>query len=66
MRDTRQHAEQVRMTIDHWMKQGGGILIDSLHTSVGDLPFLAVTGDLMAYASPAASFPAASVSDRIS
>lgn len=63
---THQQAEQAIKTSDHWMKQGSGILIDSLHNSVGAMQVFAVTGDLMAYASPAASFPAASASDRIS
>jgi hypothetical protein len=49
---TRQHAEQAIKTSDHWMKQGSGILIDSLHNSVGDLPFLAVTGELAGHSSP--------------
>lgn len=50
---TRQQAEQAIKTSDQWMKQGSGILIDSLHHSVGDLPFLAFTGDLAVYSSPA-------------
>ncbi|HLJ80494.1 MAG TPA: hypothetical protein VKT52_03335 [Ktedonobacterales bacterium] len=50
---TRQQAEQAIKTSDQWMKQGSGNLIDSLHNSVGDLPFLAFTGELAAYSSPA-------------
>jgi hypothetical protein len=50
---TRQQADLAVKTSDHWMKRGSGILIDSLHNSVGNLPFLAVTGDLALYSSPA-------------
>ena len=50
---TREQAEQAIKTSDQWMKAGSGTLIDSLHNSVGTLPFLAVTGELAAYASPA-------------
>ena len=50
---TRQQAEQSIKTSDHWMKDGSGTLIDSLHDSIGDLPFLAVTGELAAYSSSA-------------
>jgi len=50
---TRQQAAQAIKTSDHWMKQSSGILIDSLHNSIGDLPFLAVTEDLAVYSSPA-------------
>lgn len=50
---TRQQVEQAIKTSDQWMKQGNDVLIDSLHHSVGDLPFLAVTDELAAYSSPA-------------
>jgi hypothetical protein len=50
---TRQQAEQAIKTSDQWMKQGSGNLIDSLHNSIGDLPFLAVIGELAAYSSHA-------------
>jgi hypothetical protein len=48
---TRQQAEQAIKVSDQWMKDGIGKLVDSLHNHVGDLPFLAVTRDLGAYAS---------------
>ena len=51
---TRQQAEQAIKTSDLWMKQSSGILIDSLHNSIGDLPFLAVTRDLLAVYSSSA------------
>lgn len=50
---TRQQAEQAIKSSDQWMKQSSGILIDSLHNSVGDMPFIAFTGDLAVYSSPA-------------
>jgi antibiotic biosynthesis monooxygenase len=50
---TKQQAEQAVKATDKWMKDGVGKLIDSLHNTVGELPFLAVTGDLGAYSSPA-------------
>src|SRR5579864_547995 len=43
---TRQQASQAVKTGDYWMKQNSGILIDSQHNSIGDLPFLAATDDL--------------------
>ena len=48
---TRQQASQAIKTSNLWMKQSSGTLIDSLHNSIGDLPFLAVTGDLAVYSS---------------
>jgi hypothetical protein len=50
---TREQAEQAVKTSNQWMKEGSGTLIDSLHNSVGALPFLAVAGELAAYSSPA-------------
>jgi len=50
---TRQQAEQAVKATDKWMKDGIGKLIDSLHNTVGEMPFLAFTSDLGVYSSPA-------------
>ncbi len=50
---TRQQAAQAIKTSNLWMKESSGILLDSLHNSIGDLPFLTVTGDLAVYSSSA-------------
>ncbi len=50
---TRPQAEQAIKTSDQWMREGSGKLIDSLHNMVGDLPFVAFTGELGIYTSPA-------------
>lgn len=50
---TKQQAELSVKTSDQWMKDSSGKLIDSLHNNVGNLPFLAFTGDLGVYASTA-------------
>lgn len=50
---THKQAEEAIKTSSQWMKQSSGILIDSLHNSVGDVPFLAFTGDLAVYSSSA-------------
>src|SRR5258708_24479040 len=49
---TREEAEQAVKTSDRWMKEGSGTLIDSLHNSIGALPFLAVTGEIAASSPP--------------
>ena len=51
--ETRQQAEQSIKTSSQWMQDSSGTLIDSLHNNVGDLPFIAVTGELAAYSSSA-------------
>ena len=50
---SRQEAEQSVKSSDQWMRGGAGKLIDSLYNRVGDMPFLAVSGTLTAYSSPA-------------
>lgn len=51
--DERAHAEEAVKTSNQWMKQSTGVLIDSLHTSIGKLPFIALKGELVAYTSDA-------------
>lgn len=50
---SRREAEQSVKTSDQWMRGGAGKLIDSLYNRVGELPFLACSGTLAAYSSPA-------------
>jgi hypothetical protein len=45
---TREQAEQAIKTSDKWMKDAIGQLVDETHNRIGDLPFLAVTHDLVA------------------
>jgi hypothetical protein len=50
---TRQQAEESVKTSNRWMNKGGaGVLVDALHNSVGELPFLAFSSDLGVYSSP--------------
>lgn len=48
---TREQAERATHAGDQWMKGEIGQLVDAYQNQVGDLPFLAVTRDLGAYAS---------------
>lgn len=50
---TRQQAEQSVRASDQWMQDGAGKLIDSFYNRIGDLLFLAVSGDLAGYSSQA-------------
>lgn len=50
---SRQEAEQSVTTSDQWMREGAGKLIDSLYNRVGQMPFLALSGPLAGYSSPA-------------
>ena len=45
---TREQAEQAIKTSDKWMKDAIGQLVEDSHNRIGDLPFLAVTRDLVA------------------
>ncbi len=45
---TREQAEQAIKTSDKWMRGEIGQLVDDSHNRIGDLPFLAVTRDLVA------------------
>ena len=45
---TREQAEQAIKTSDKWMKGAIGQLVEDSHNRIGDLPFLAVTRDLVA------------------
>lgn len=53
--DERAHAEEAVKSSNQWMKQSTGVLIDSLHNSIGKLPFIAIKGDLVAYTSSASA-----------
>ena len=46
-------AEQSVKSSDEWMKAAIDKLIISFHPHMGELPFLAFTGDLAVYSSPA-------------
>ena len=48
---TREQAEQAIKTSEKWIKGEIGQLVDGSRNRVGDLPFLAVTRELGAYAS---------------
>lgn len=50
---THTQAEQSVKSSDEWMKDAIDKLIVSFHPHVGELPFLAFTGDLKVYASVA-------------
>ena len=46
---TQSQAKHAVVAREDWMKKGAGRLIDSFHHDIGSLPFLAFTGDLVAY-----------------
>ncbi|MGO8948785.1 MAG: hypothetical protein ACLQUY_14255 [Ktedonobacterales bacterium] len=48
---TRQQAEHAPAVREVWMKERASTLIDSLHQSIGLLPFLVVTPGLVGYSS---------------
>jgi quinol monooxygenase YgiN len=58
---TREQAERAIKSFDKWTKESANKLIDSAHSHVGELPFVAFTGDLKGYASPAPASPASPV-----
>ena len=50
---THEEAERSIKSLDKWAKDGASKLIDSAKSHVGDLPFVAFTGDFKVYASAA-------------
>jgi hypothetical protein len=51
---TREQAEKCRRTNENWMTLGAHREVESIHNHVGEVRFIAFTGDLKVYASPAA------------
>ena len=56
---THEQAERSIKSLDKWARENADKLIDSVQSHVGDLPFVAFTGDLKVYASPAPVAPVA-------
>jgi hypothetical protein len=54
---TREQAEHARKVREDWEREGTSTSIDSVHTAIGSLPFLATTPELVGFTSaiPAAA-----------
>jgi len=49
--ETREQAEHALAVREAWMKEGTARSIDTFHNAIGSLPFLALTNNLVSYAS---------------